>query len=90
MLVRLPRLEATDQDLMDSTVLHWVLRIQELEVRSSETSVASCRVVQATLGNAVQGIIHNRNAELHDHHLQLDQVEQELQDTLKQQVCYTR
>ena len=74
---------------MDSTVLHCVLSIQELEVRSNELSVASFRVVQATLGDAVQGIIHKRNAELHDHHLQLDQVQQELRDTLEQQVCYT-
>lgn len=84
-LTRSRKALAFDRVPMDSTVLHWVIRVQELNVRRCAETFKLSIITQTAL-HTVQGVVQNRNAELQSQHLRLTEVHRDLQHNLEQQV----
>lgn len=75
---------------MDSTILHWLLRIQQLEVSDTEQCCRTPAKVPRRRStyehSVVQAIIKTRNDELHAHHARLAKIQQKWHDTVNEQV----
>lgn len=83
---------------MDSTVLHWVLRVQELNVCGSSGLRSCCNGVftpyrleqeAKAVTFDVQGVVQDRTTDLQSCELRLSELHQELERHLEQQVHLT-